>query len=219
MALGRVTDNERLPGLVNLPIKVDLCAAGASHSVAANSQTGQVFFWGSYRSEVRGRFYGPIDAPQLVGEKELKKKTIQKLLSGENHAMILADKKVYVWGDPETGCLGRKPTSRRKFDQCLRVEALRFKNVLDIYTGSNHCFCKCEKKGELTYYAWGLNNWGQLGLGYQLEDLCLGEEVTFLKGKHVKDIQGGSHHTIFLMEDGTVWACGKNDDGQLGIGQ
>lgn len=21
------------------------------------------------------------------------------------------------------------------------------------------------------------------------------------------------------MEDGTVWACGKNDDGQLGIGQ
>jgi alpha-tubulin suppressor-like RCC1 family protein len=39
----------------------------------------------------------------LVGEKELKKKKIQKLLSGENHAMILADKKVYVWGDPETG--------------------------------------------------------------------------------------------------------------------
>ena len=50
-----------------------------------------------------GRFYGPIDTPQLVGEKELKKKKIQKLLSGENHAMILADKKVYVWGDPETG--------------------------------------------------------------------------------------------------------------------
>lgn len=79
--------------------------------------------------------------------------------------MVLCDKKVYVWGDPETGCLGRKPTSRRKFDQCIRVEALRFRNVLDIYTGSNHCFCKCEKKGELVYYAWGLNNWGQLGLG------------------------------------------------------
>lgn len=134
--------------------------------------------------------------------------------------MVLCDKKVYVWGDPETGCLGRKPTSRRKFDQCLRVEALKYKNVQDIYTGSNHCFCKVEKKGQLYYYGWGLNNWGQLGFGFRSEDeqLCLGDEIFSLRNKQVKDIQGGSHHTIILMEDGTVWACGKNDDGQLGIG-
>jgi hypothetical protein len=24
--------------------------------------------------------------------------------------------KLFIWGDPETGCLTRKPTERRKFD-------------------------------------------------------------------------------------------------------
>ena len=31
-----------------------------------------------------------------------------------------------------------------------------------------------------------------------------------------KDISGGEYHSMVLMEDGTLWACGDNEEGQLG---
>lgn len=79
--------------------------------MACNTVLGIVYFWGSYRSEVRGiifnkgRFYGPVKEPTRVGLTEFKNKKITKILSGENHAMVLCDNRVYVWGDPETGVI------------------------------------------------------------------------------------------------------------------
>jgi alpha-tubulin suppressor-like RCC1 family protein len=34
---------------------------------------------------------------------------------------------------------------------------------------------------------------------------------------HVKQIATGGHHTLILKQDGTVWAIGANEHGQLGI--
>ena len=52
---------------------MDIISAGDSHSVACNSKFGYIYFWGSYRSEVRGisyklkgRFYGLISNPIRV---------------------------------------------------------------------------------------------------------------------------------------------------------
>jgi hypothetical protein len=56
------------PHKVELPIPVDLITAGDSHSVAASSKLGYVYFWGSYRSEVRGSFYGPVHLPKRVDD-------------------------------------------------------------------------------------------------------------------------------------------------------
>ena len=30
-------------------------------------------------------------------------------------------------------------------------------------------------------------------------------------------VSGGEDHTMVLMEDGTLWACGDNSDKQLGV--
>lgn len=49
-ALGREGQN-KLPGLVPLEHPVDLIACGDSFSVAANSKSGLLYFWGSFRSE------------------------------------------------------------------------------------------------------------------------------------------------------------------------
>lgn len=35
-------------------------------------------------------------------------------------------------------------------------------------------------------------------------------------GTHIKEITGGEHHTLFLLNNGEILGAGRNDDGQLG---
>jgi alpha-tubulin suppressor-like RCC1 family protein len=64
-------------------------------------------------------------------------------------------------------------------------------------------------------YAWGLNNFGQLGIGKH-PNTFKAIEVTALRDRNVKAIVGGEFHTLFLMDDGAVMGCGRNDSFQLG---
>lgn len=50
-------------------------------------------------------------------------------------------------------------------------------------------------------YAWGLNNYGQLGLPGQAPEFAP-TLVGALKGKGVKEIVAGQHHTLAITE---VW--------------
>ena len=73
-------------------------------------------------------------------------------------------------------------------------------------------------KEDGTLYVNGINNYGQLGIGDGLVD---GYEtpvrVQGLPEGRVADIAAGEKHSVILMEDGTVWTCGDNYDGALGV--
>jgi alpha-tubulin suppressor-like RCC1 family protein len=69
-------------------------------------------------------------------------------------------------------------------------------------------------------YAWGYNNFGQLGNGSNSNRL---EPVPVvmtgvLAGKAVTAIAAGTHHTLALTSEGRVYSWGHNDDGALGNG-
>lgn len=66
-------------------------------------------------------------------------------------------------------------------------------------------------------YCWGSNRDGQLGLG-GVEDETSKAPVDnkFFQNKRVKQVACGFNHTIFLLDDGTLYACGNNDFEQLG---
>lgn len=68
-------------------------------------------------------------------------------MSGSNHSLVLADDKLYAWGDPDTFVLGYMPTKRRRIVQALKVELI-YKKVMDVFTGASHSFLKVvsEKK-------------------------------------------------------------------------
>ncbi|KAM9325224.1 putative E3 ubiquitin-protein ligase HERC4 [Gastrophryne carolinensis] len=64
---------------------------------------------------------------------------------------------------------------------------------------------------------WGNASFGQLGLGGIDEEIVVEPRTcNFFLNKNVRDVGCGSRHTVFVLEDGTVYTCGCNDLGQLG---
>ena len=66
-----------------------------------------------------------------------------------------------------------------------------------------------------TLWAWGYNNFGQLGDGTQTDRLTPKQIDT---DSDWVSLAAGEYHTIGLKSAGTLWAWGKNDSGQLGDG-
>ena len=38
-----------------------------------------------------------------------------------------------------------------------------------------------------------------------------------LGGRKVIQVSGGEHHTLFLLNDGSVWGCGRWDGHEVGL--
>ncbi|XP_075072549.1 putative E3 ubiquitin-protein ligase HERC4 isoform X2 [Mixophyes fleayi] len=64
---------------------------------------------------------------------------------------------------------------------------------------------------------WGNASFGQLGLGGIDDEIVIEpRSCDFFLNKKVCDVGCGSRHTVFVLDDGTVYTCGCNDLGQLG---
>ncbi|KAL0052745.1 hypothetical protein WJX82_006934 [Trebouxia sp. C0006] len=62
----------------------------------------------------------------------------------------------------------------------------------------------------------GLNEDGQLGHSSEAQFVPVPQEIVL--PEPVTQVAAGHHHTLFLTESGNVWACGRNNRGQLGLG-
>ncbi len=65
-------------------------------------------------------------------------------------------------------------------------------------------------------YACGDNEYGHLGIGLYDKVVCIPQKV-LIKEK-IKDTKLEYNHTYFITFDNEVYACGKNEYGQLGVG-
>lgn len=66
-------------------------------------------------------------------------------------------------------------------------------------------------------YAWGRNQRGQLGTGSFSEFFAL-QEIPFYSELSVADVTFGYNFHFAILEDGSIYAAGANDRGQLGVG-
>lgn len=71
-------------------------------------------------------------------------------------------------------------------------------------------------KNDSTVWSMGYNSFGQLGTGNNSNSPTTPVQVAGLSS--IKAIAVGAMHVLCLKNDGTVWACGANDAGQLGDG-
>lgn len=70
--------------------------------------------------------------------------------------------------------------------------------------------------GSGTLFSFGLNNHGQLGACEGFDEMPVPQEC-FLPAL-VDSASAGETHTLAVSSSGEVWACGNNEEGQLGLG-
>ena len=71
-------------------------------------------------------------------------------------------------------------------------------------------------KNDKTVWSCGRNDQGQLGLGDSSNRTTFTQVTT--NGNDIEQVCCGYGHTIILKNDGSLWGCGWNERGQLGLG-
>lgn len=81
--------------------------------------------------------------------------------------------------------------------------------------GSQHSACM-SRRGELFLFGLGKN--GQLGQGQwsRLEQSI--PKQCHLPQVRIVSVTCGASHTLAIAESGSLWSCGSNNCGQLGLG-
>jgi alpha-tubulin suppressor-like RCC1 family protein len=123
---------------------------------------------------------------------------------------LQSDGTIWGWGLSSNGELGDETIVLRSFPEkvSLRSEWAAIETTI-----GGHSLA-LDNEG----YLWGTgrNNFGQLG---SPEDIYSFSEWTLLDSTNqYLSIASGKDHTLVIRNDNTLWATGRNDFGQLGIG-
>jgi alpha-tubulin suppressor-like RCC1 family protein len=207
---------------------VEAIAAGAFFSLALK-EDGTVWAWGAIGESHLGEdAVGSSDTPVEVGDLG----GVEEIVAGASHGLALKeDGSVWAWGANDAGQLG--DGTKTNSPEPVRVKDLE--GVRDIEGGGSFSLAL---KDDGTVWAWGDNFFGELGNGpagkakevkcentaepggSQVVSSCADSPTPVRVGDlgGVEAIAAGASHGLALKEDGTVWAWGANDVGQLGNG-
>jgi alpha-tubulin suppressor-like RCC1 family protein len=184
-----------------------MISMGDDHTLALRSD-GTVFAWGSdeYGKLGVGRALFssvPIPVPGLS--------SVVTIGSGSNHTLaVKQDGTVWAWGSNGQGQLGDSTLT----DRTSPTQVRGMTNVMAVAGGAYHSIAL---RQDGTVWGWGQNVCGELGVSPTDENWYLAKVQTLgLTG--ITSIAVGSMFNIALRNDGTVWAWGCNDFGQLGDG-
>ena len=156
----------------------------------------------------------PVQVSSLSG--------ITTIAAGQFHSLAIKnDGTVWTWGLNDNGQLGNGNTGTNSSIpvQVHGVGDVGFlTGIVAIAGGEIHSLAV---KNDGTFWSWGSNGLGQLGIGGgALKNTPVQVHgplnVGFLSG--ITAIAAGSGFSLALKNDGTVWAIGNNSNGQFGNG-
>ncbi|TLZ71770.1 MAG: RCC1 repeat-containing protein, partial [Methanobacteriota archaeon] len=187
---------------------------GAVANGLSNTVSGTVLAWGD---NVDGQLGNgtfttsntPVEVSGLTG--------VTAIAAGgafNHHSLALkSDGTVWAWGANSAGQLGNGSFTGSN----TPVQTSGINGVTAIAGGQLHSLAL---KSDGTVWAWGFNLDGQLGNGTNTTTYPYGLDtpVQVLGLTGVIAIAGGGAHSLALKSDGTVWAWGQNNKGQLGNG-
>jgi hypothetical protein len=219
--LGDGTTTSRLtPVQVSGLTEIVSLGSRAYHSLAIKSD-GTVWAWGTNRDGELGNGVADSNSDNFVPNQVQGLTNPIMVTAGYLFSVaLLQDHTLVAWGDNNAGQLGDGTTTNRY----LPVPVVGISNVAWVSAGWGQVVAV---KTDGTVWTWGSNSWGGtysacglLGDGID----CTTEPYRTTPGEVLglpslaNRAWGGDGHTAVLLEDGTVWAFGSNQAGQLGQG-
>jgi alpha-tubulin suppressor-like RCC1 family protein len=161
-----------------------------------------VWGWGDNGAGALGR--GPA---RVTSVRRLEGRRVTALAAGAQHSLAVdADGRAWAWGLNRDGQLGdggsRVPAPRRSVPGRWGTVTAGAAHTLAIRTDG-------------TLWAWGANDTGQLGdttTTDRTHPVRIGDPTW-----RWRTVTAGAAHTLAIRTDGTLWAWGANDWGQVGI--
>jgi len=121
---------------------------------------------------------------------------------------------VWTWGVGV--CLGHNVLQNKHVPTLLPGAVFAGGKVVMVAAGGTHTVA-VTSKGVL--WAWGNNSNGQLGIvgleTWKIEPALVGAKDVF-GGSPVRMAACSIEHTLIVTEEGTLWTCGKGENGALG---
>lgn len=195
------------------------------HTVAISSGPPQVTLWSWGRDDHKQAGTGGTNCgPYACVTTPTRVKGLVDVIAaaaGHEHSLALKiDGSVWSWGSQDRGQLG-VPGASDDTQSPVRVRTSNtspplsyLDGVSDIAAGGEHSLAL--KDG--TVWAWGYNDFGQIGYPPTPTPLfpiqSFARQVPGLTG--IVQVAAGDDFSLALKSDGTVWAWGSNELGQLG---
>lgn len=205
--LGDGTSTQRLspvqvPGLSGVT-----AVAGSENSTYALKGDGTVWAWGHNNEGQLGdgtktdRF-SPVQVQGLSN--------VAAVSAGALHgAALRSDGTVWTWGCNVFGALGDGTTTSR----LTPIQVPSLSGMIGIAADGYHTLAV---KNDGTLWAWGTGSFGELGNGAM--PMFSSTPVQAIGLTAAAAAEAGAYHSIALLDDGTLAACGYNLYGQLGDG-
>ena len=210
--------NQEGSGLaINLSSRTSVYAlsAGKSHTCAILSD-GTVKCWGyNGNGELGdGRFEDrtvPVNVYGITQDNP----AVSISASYHHTCAILSDGTVKCWGHQAHGELGDGTVTSRAFP--VSVSGITSANpAVSISVGT---MFSCAILTDGTVKCWGLNDYGQLGIGNGPGASHFPVSVSGITSANpAVSVSAGANHTCAILSDGTVKCWGRNGNGQLGDG-
>jgi len=180
-------------------------AAGNDHTLGLKTN-GTLWAWGWNRYGQLGDSHGDRNYPVIVGTLGTEQQWIQAA-AGNNHTIALkADGTLWAWGWNLKGQVGNGKTN---FAQHRPELIGTGRDWTQVAAGNEHSLAL---KANGSLWAWGSNEFGQLGDGTTIDRHSPAMVGTDQDWIHVV---AGNEHSIARKADGTLWAWGLNSYGQL----
>ena len=214
--------NKNVPTRVAILTDIIRIATGYSHSLALKKD-GTLWAWGANGNGQLGD--GTVDnrsTPIQVKDPSDPSTFLTNVIAvaaGERHSLVLkTDGTVWAWGSNGNGRLGDGTYTDNRNPVKVKdpTDASGFlTGVTAIAAGAAHSIALKTNK---TVWTWGNRDYLQIGRDFLNPNppQNVAGQVTSLTNGFA--IAGGLEHTVVLKGDGTVWAAGRNLEGQLGDG-
>ncbi len=204
---------QSIPALVNVEgvNNWKSVTTGHGHTVAITTD-GKLYVWGANESGQLGFGVHSEIALYTTPTQISATEQWQSVSTKFSHTVaITTDGKLYVWGDNSYGQLGFGHTAIQNIPLSVNVEGVSAWKTAS--AGYSHTMA-ITTDGKL--YAWGDNDYGQLGLGNSGDTQNTPQQVG--DKTYWKSVSAGNDFTLALTDEGKLFIWGQNDYGQLGLG-